>query len=121
MIQNIFEGRQESNRKSSGWKNSRKSKTPEEEFHYSLDCETILFLASKKFIGAMLSRWIVEMSLEFWITINGESRLIASTGQSSKRKRLVEQVRQLVPITRYENGSQKRLQKILMERCDDKS
>ena len=28
-------------------------------------------------------------------------------------------VSQLVPITRYENGSQKRLQKLLMERCDD--
>ncbi|MEE2924157.1 MAG: hypothetical protein VX619_05190 [bacterium] len=95
--------------------------TPEEEFHYSSDCEKpFSSLLQKKFIGAMLSRWIVEMSLEF--LDKQQRRIKVNSSQQVKgrsAKDWLNKVRQLVPITRYENGSQKRLEKLLMERCDD--
>ena len=95
--------------------------TPEEDYAYSSDCEKpFSSLLQKKFIGAMLSRWIVEMSLEF---LDKHKRRIKVNSSQKVKGRSVKdwlnQVRKLVPITRYENGSQKRLQKLLMERCDD--
>lgn len=95
----------------------------DDEFVFRSDkSEPYSSLLQKEFIAVLLSRWIVDMSLEF---IDKNKRKVAKSNPSDEQTIKIsdwfEAIRRHASIKRYENGAKNRLQDKLSSRCSSGS